>query len=76
MTLEQQRDTTSHSTLEILNDDERLADLDADQLRQLVGLVEHDPSADPFPVSGWDALVWVVGNAVQTAHFFQSAFGM
>ena len=52
MTLEQERDTTSHSTLEILNDDERLADLDADQLRQLVGLVEHDPSADPFPVSG------------------------
>jgi 4-hydroxyphenylpyruvate dioxygenase len=59
-----------------LNDEERLADLDLEQLRQLVGLVEYDPSADPFPVSGWDALVWVVGNAVQTAHFFQSAFGM
>jgi 4-hydroxyphenylpyruvate dioxygenase len=38
--------------------------------------VEYDASTDPFPVSGWDALVWVVGNAVQTAHFFQSAFGM
>jgi 4-hydroxyphenylpyruvate dioxygenase len=76
MTLEQERDTTSHSTLEILNDDERLAELDAAQLRQLVGLVEHDPSADPFPVSGWDALVWVVGNALQTTHFLQSAFGM
>ena len=60
----------------ILNDDERLADLDADQLRQLVGLVEYDDKRDPFPVSGWDAIVWVVGNAMQTAHFFQSAFGM
>jgi 4-hydroxyphenylpyruvate dioxygenase len=59
-----------------LNDDERLAGLDLQQLEQLVGLVEYDASADPFPVSGWDALVWVVGNAVQTAHFFQSAFGM
>jgi 4-hydroxyphenylpyruvate dioxygenase len=59
-----------------LNDEERLAELDLDQLKQLVGLVEYDPSADPFPVTGWDALVWVVGNAVQTAHFFRSAFGM
>src|SRR3954464_12003485 len=59
-----------------LNDDERLAQLDLDQLRQLVGLVEYDPSGDPFPVSGWDALVWVVGNATQTAHFCQSALGM
>jgi 4-hydroxyphenylpyruvate dioxygenase len=59
-----------------LQDEERLAELDLDQLRRLVGLVEHDPAADPFPVSGWDALVWVVGNAVQTAHFLQSAFGM
>ncbi|MGZ4658897.1 MAG: 4-hydroxyphenylpyruvate dioxygenase [Blastococcus sp.] len=59
-----------------LNDEERLADLDLDQLKQLVGLVEYDPSGDPFPVSGWDALVWIAGNATQTAHFFQSAFGM
>jgi 4-hydroxyphenylpyruvate dioxygenase len=59
-----------------LNDDERLAGLDLRQLEQLVGLVEYDASADPFPVSGWDALVWVVGNATQTAHFYQSAFGM
>jgi 4-hydroxyphenylpyruvate dioxygenase len=59
-----------------LNDDERLAGLDLHQLEQLVGLVEYDASADPFPVSGWDALVWVVGNATQTAHFYQSAFGM
>jgi 4-hydroxyphenylpyruvate dioxygenase len=59
-----------------LNDEERLADLDLDQLKQLVGLVEYDASGDPFPVSGWDALVWIAGNATQTAHFFQSAFGM
>ncbi|MGY1802489.1 4-hydroxyphenylpyruvate dioxygenase [Blastococcus sp. SYSU D00922] len=59
-----------------LNDEERLADLDLGQLKELVGLVEYDASGDPFPVSGWDALVWVVGNAVQSAHFFQSAFGM
>jgi 4-hydroxyphenylpyruvate dioxygenase len=59
-----------------LNDDERLAQLSLDQLKRLVGLVEYDASSDPFPVSGWDAIVWAVGNAVQTAHFFQSAFGM
>ncbi|SNS55688.1 4-hydroxyphenylpyruvate dioxygenase [Rhodococcoides kyotonense] len=59
-----------------LNDDRKLAALDAEQLRQLVGLVEYDDTRDPFPVSGWDAIVWVVGNAVQTSHFFQSAFGM
>ncbi|MGY1728579.1 4-hydroxyphenylpyruvate dioxygenase [Geodermatophilus sp. SYSU D01062] len=59
-----------------LNDEERLAGLDLRQLEQLVGLVQYDESADPFPVTGWDALVWVVGNAVQSAHFLQSAFGM
>lgn len=59
-----------------LTDAERLAHLDLDQLRRLVGLVEHDDSQDPFPVTGWDAVVWAVGNAVQTTHFFQSAFGM
>jgi 4-hydroxyphenylpyruvate dioxygenase len=59
-----------------LSDSERLAGLDLDQLERLVGLVEYDESADPFPVSGWDALGWVVGNAVQTAHFFRTALGM
>jgi len=59
-----------------LTTDERLAQLSPEQLRQLVGLVEHDESCDPFPVSGWDALVWIVGNAVQSAHFLRSAFGM
>lgn len=43
---------------------------------QLVGLVEHDTSTDPFPVNGLDAVVFVVGNATQAAHFYQSAFGM
>ncbi|WP_067694297.1 4-hydroxyphenylpyruvate dioxygenase [Nocardia jejuensis] len=61
---------------QILTNHERLAGLDIDQLRQLVGLVEYDAAGDPFPVSGWDSIVWVVGNATQTAHFFQSAFGM
>ncbi|MBO0873741.1 MAG: 4-hydroxyphenylpyruvate dioxygenase [Pseudonocardia sp.] len=45
-------------------------------LRQLVGLVEHDPSTDPFPVNGWDAVVWVVGNATLTAHYLRTVFGM
>lgn len=47
-----------------------------DELRRLVGLVDHDPEKDPFPVLGWDALVWVVGNATQFAHYLESAFGM
>ncbi|TIC84874.1 4-hydroxyphenylpyruvate dioxygenase [Nocardioides sp. GY 10113] len=59
-----------------LTDAERLAHLDLDQLRRLIGLVEYDDASDPFPVTGWDAVVWAVGNAVQTSHFFQSAFGM
>ncbi|CAM4081894.1 4-hydroxyphenylpyruvate dioxygenase [Janibacter anophelis] len=55
---------------------EREAELDLDQLKQLVGLVEYDEEADPFPVTGWDAIVFVVGNATQTAHYYQSAWGM
>ncbi|SFC98080.1 4-hydroxyphenylpyruvate dioxygenase [Nocardioides terrae] len=64
------------SLSDTLTSEEVLADLDLDTLKQLVGLVEHDPAQDPFPVSGWDAVVWAVGNATQSAHFFQSAFGM
>jgi 4-hydroxyphenylpyruvate dioxygenase len=59
-----------------LTSQERLADLDLDQLRQLVGLVEYDGEDDPFPVTGWDAVVWSVGNATQTALFYQVVFGM
>jgi 4-hydroxyphenylpyruvate dioxygenase len=59
-----------------LTSQERLADLDLQQLEQLVGLVDYDSETDPFPVTGWDAVVWAVGNATQTAHYYQSAFGM
>jgi 4-hydroxyphenylpyruvate dioxygenase len=59
-----------------LTDAERLAELDLAQLKQLVGLVEYDTTTDPFPVTGWDAVVWAVGNATQSAHFYMSAFGM
>ncbi|GAA4424507.1 4-hydroxyphenylpyruvate dioxygenase [Actinokineospora soli] len=47
-----------------------------DQLRQLVGLVDYDETRDPFPVKSMDAVVFVCGNATQTALFYQSAFGM
>lgn len=63
-------------TTQDLTPQEREADLDIEQLKQLVGLVEYDESKDPFPVTGWDAIVFVVGNATQTAHYYQSAWGM
>jgi 4-hydroxyphenylpyruvate dioxygenase len=53
-----------------------LDDVGLDQLRQLVGLVDHDPATDPFPVRAMDAVVFVVGNATQTALYYQHAFGM
>ncbi|MGW5239879.1 4-hydroxyphenylpyruvate dioxygenase [Monashia sp. NPDC004114] len=59
-----------------LTDQEREANLDLEQLKQLVGLVEYDEEKDVFPVTGWDAIVFVVGNATQTAHYYQSAWGM
>ncbi|KHL18632.1 4-hydroxyphenylpyruvate dioxygenase [Mumia flava] len=59
-----------------LTSEEQLAGLSVDQLKQLVGLVEYDDETDPFPVTGWDAVVWVVGNAAQTAHYYQAAYGM
>ncbi len=65
----------SDTTLD-LTSDERTAGLDLDQLKQLVGLVDYDESTDPFPVTGWDAVRFVVGNATQAAHYFQSAWGM
>ena len=67
--------TTSGSHLD-LTDTEREADLDLEQLKQLVGLVDYDETTDPFPVTGWDAVVFVVGNATQAAHYYQSAWGM
>jgi 4-hydroxyphenylpyruvate dioxygenase len=59
-----------------LTPQEREANLDLEQLKQLVGLVEYDESKDPFPVTGWDAIVFVVGTASQSAHYYQSAWGM
>jgi 4-hydroxyphenylpyruvate dioxygenase len=66
-------DTSAHVEL---TSDERQAELDLQQLKQLVGLVDYDEHSDVFPVTGWDAIVFVVGNATQTAHFYQSAYGM
>ncbi|MDT4997819.1 MAG: 4-hydroxyphenylpyruvate dioxygenase [Pseudonocardiales bacterium] len=63
------------TTLE-LTPEERDAELTVERLKQLVGLVDYDASTDPFPVTGWDAIVFVVGNATQTAHYYQSAWGM
>ncbi len=59
-----------------LTGQEQLANLSADQLQQLVGLVEYDAARDPFPVTGWDAVVWAVGNATQAALAYQLAYGM
>jgi 4-hydroxyphenylpyruvate dioxygenase len=68
--------TTDTTPVVGLTPEERDADLDVEQLKQLVGLVEYDQSRDPFPVTAMDAVVFVVGNATQTTHFYQSAFGM
>jgi 4-hydroxyphenylpyruvate dioxygenase len=59
-----------------LTPEERAADLTAERLKQLVGLVDYDASADPFPVTALDAVVFVSGNATQSAHFYRTAFGM
>ena len=47
-----------------------------DALRDLVGLVDHDVADDPFPVVGMDAVVFVCGNATQSAQYFQAVWGM
>ncbi len=51
-------------------------DVSFEALKQLVGLVDYDASTDPFPVKAMDAVVFVVGNATQTAWYYQHAFGM
>ncbi|HSV37565.1 MAG TPA: 4-hydroxyphenylpyruvate dioxygenase [Nocardioidaceae bacterium] len=61
---------------EQLTHDELKADLTLEQLKQLVGLVEYDASKDPFPVTAMDSVGFVVGNATQTATFYQLALGM
>jgi 4-hydroxyphenylpyruvate dioxygenase len=50
---------------------ELITDTDA-----LTGVVAHSRDRDPFPVTGWDAIVWASGNATQSAQYFQLAFGM
>ncbi len=69
-------DTSVNSTLTVLTHEEEQAGLTLEQLQQLVGLVEYDASSDPFPVTAMDAVCFVVGNATQTANFYQLAFGM
>jgi 4-hydroxyphenylpyruvate dioxygenase len=59
-----------------LTDTEAAAGLAPGQLKELVGLVDYDAAADPFPVTALDAVVFVVGNATQTAHYYQAVFGM
>jgi 4-hydroxyphenylpyruvate dioxygenase len=59
-----------------LTGDELKAHLTLEQLKELVGLVEYDASRDPFPVTGMDAIGFVLGNATQAAAFYQLAFGM
>jgi 4-hydroxyphenylpyruvate dioxygenase len=59
-----------------LTDQERLANLSLTQLTQLIGLVDYDATNDPFPITGWDALVWTVGNATQAAAYYQLVYGM
>ncbi|GAA5202170.1 4-hydroxyphenylpyruvate dioxygenase [Rugosimonospora acidiphila] len=49
------------------------ADIDVDEL---IGAIEHDVTADPFPVKGLDHLYFMVGNARQAAHYYSTAFGM
>src|ERR1700756_896364 len=48
-------------------------DIDIDTL---TGVVAYSRDRDPFPVTGWDAVVWASGNATQAALYFQLAFGM
>ena len=69
--------TTTHAPgTADLTPDETEAGMAPGQLRQLVGLVDYDGSADPFPVTALDGIVFTVGNATQAAHFYQAVFGM
>ncbi|MBV9383429.1 MAG: 4-hydroxyphenylpyruvate dioxygenase [Streptosporangiaceae bacterium] len=68
---------TDTVTDDTVTDDTATDDTATDaQLRTLLGLVDHDAGRDPFPVTGWDAVVWAAGNATQAALFYQLAFGM
>src|SRR6185312_3852192 len=58
------RTSPSHAVEAAMTD--LLADTEAQAARR----------TDPFPVKGMDAIVFAVGNAKQTAHFYASGFGM
>ncbi|MCM3516211.1 MULTISPECIES: 4-hydroxyphenylpyruvate dioxygenase [Nocardioides] len=73
MTATPETTTAAHRAL---TPEELRADLTLEQLQQLVGLVEHDPSRDPFPVNALDAVGFVVGNATMAAGWYQLAMGM
>ena len=60
----------------VLTNEEKLAHLTPSSCASWSGLVEYDASGDPFPVTGWDAVVWIVGNATQTALHYRTAYGM
>ena len=64
--------TTDHA----LTNQECRAGLDARALHEHVGLVEYGGSTDAVPVTGWDALVWIVGNPTQTALLVESVRNM
>ena len=70
------RDRDDALTRGVLTQGEVRADLSTEQLRDLVGLVDYDGSADPFPVTALDAVCFVVGNATQAASWYELAFGM
>jgi len=50
--------------------------VDEHEVSDLIGALEHDPSTDPFPLNGMDAIVFAVGNALQAAHWYSTTFGM
>ena len=67
MTTSQIAPSTPRSSTDALTGQERSANLDADELSRLVGLVDYDQSLDPFPVIAMDAVVFVCGNAATIA---------
>ena len=69
-------ETLSSHKHELDNGLDGMDEVGFDQLKQLVGLVDYDSTRDPFPVRAMDAVVFVVGNATQTAWYYQHAFGM
>jgi 4-hydroxyphenylpyruvate dioxygenase len=63
------------ATIRLRPEETAMVDTAANEAR-LVGAVEHDISADAFPIKGWDHVRFYVGNAKQAAHYYSTAFGM